>query len=87
LQVFATPTCEAHGAGKKLIEAESDIRAGQHFNDAIDVTKTEPVGTAITATLTVGAGGQLSELLSDGLHLDDGATSEFSLCAKVAPSK
>jgi CSLREA domain-containing protein len=86
IQVFASPSCESHGAGKKLIGADGDFR-GTHHNAPINAEVTEPVGTAITALLTVGAGGKLASELEDGLHLFDGNTSEFSECEKVAPSK
>ena len=73
IQYWATPTCEAGGAGKKLLDTSDDLHAGAHYNIKEETADTEAVGTAVTATLTVG-------------HGKHGATSEFSDCAIVKPS-
>jgi hypothetical protein len=69
LAVFATPSCEAHGAGKKLLDTV-DVDPGTHHDLHHDFDH-EPVGTAITATLTT----------------QERGTSEFSTCEEVKPSK
>ncbi|MHB1572104.1 MAG: hypothetical protein ACYC0H_23270, partial [Solirubrobacteraceae bacterium] len=81
LEVYATPGCERHGGGEKQIALETRVRGGKHKEIKVDVP-TEPVGTAITALLTVTPGNDLAQQL-DQRDKPDGRTSTFSKCTEV----
>ena len=79
IQFWATATCEAGGAGRKLLDTSHDISAGLHHDLKAFSADTEAVGTAITATLTVG------RRAATGAPI--GRTSTFSDCVPVEPAK
>lgn len=83
LEYFATPSCEAHGGGEKLLHRDDHVGRGRHLVQT-DVP-IEPVGTAITALITVSHGSHLTQELEDK-DAPDGATSLFSACREVKPS-
>lgn len=80
LELFASKTCQAHGAGEKVLSAEGDLNGKQ---TGITDQPLEPVGTAITALLTV-TPHTLTFKLNDPIdHIIDGRTSVFSECTTV----
>jgi CSLREA domain-containing protein len=85
--LYASPSCEAHGAGRTVVDENGHLKAGSHYGIERALDHTEPVGTAITALVTEGSGGKLADALDDDTHLDDGTTSEFSACTTVKASK
>jgi hypothetical protein len=85
LEVYATPSCERHGGGEKGLAIETRVRGGARREIKVDVP-TEPVGTAITALLTVTPGNDLAEQL-DERDKPHGVTSKFSECVGVKASK
>jgi hypothetical protein len=85
VELYATPACERHGGGEKGIAVEQRLHAGSHKEIKIDAD-TEPVGTAITALLTVTPGNDLAAEL-DQRKKPDGSTSTFSECEEVKASK
>jgi hypothetical protein len=64
---------------------EERLRGGSHNELKVDAD-TEPVGTAITALLTVTPGNDLAAEL-DQRDKPDGSTSTFSECEEVKASK
>jgi hypothetical protein len=82
LELFASRSCQAHGAGEKLLDS-SVLKPNRH--SAVAKVKTEPVGTAITALLTLTPRDTaLAEAkLKDPLV--NGRTSTFSDCTTVKP--
>jgi hypothetical protein len=85
LELYATPSCEKHGGGEKGIAVEGRLRGGSHKELKVEAD-TEPVGTAITALLTISPGNDLAAEL-DQRDKPDGSTSTFSECAEVKASK
>jgi CSLREA domain-containing protein len=85
LEVYATPSCERQGGGQEQVALATRIRGGTHKEIKVDVP-TEPVGTAITALLTVTPGNDLAAQL-DQRDKPDGRTSTFSQCTEVKAGK
>ncbi len=85
LELYASPSCEQHGGGVKGLTVETRLRGGSHKEVKLDAP-TEPVGTAITALLTITPGNDLTAEL-DQRDAPDGSTSTFSECAEVKAGK
>jgi hypothetical protein len=85
LELYATPSCERHGGGEKGIAVKEHLRGGSRKELKVDAD-TEPVGTAITALMTVTPGNDLAAEL-DQRDKPDGSTSTFSECEEVKASK